>query len=226
MFPLYSTCAVCTELLAVIEYDQRVHPGCEPHRDRDQDIADRYRAAVAADDTGLADELEAALIELDQRKYDMLRAALAYTDWGWPVFPLRPGRKDPFPRSNGCKDATTDRATVTRWWRATPDANIGLATGHLFDVLDVDAPEGTLPWAAVRDTMSGFGGIHGVAATPGGGLHAYLPPRGEDGNFAKQVPGLDYRGRGGYVVAPPSRSSADGLRYAWSVYPSPKVKSG
>ena len=43
---------------------------------------------------------------------------------------------------HGVKDATTNRARVLAWWTRHPQANIGLATGHTFDVLDVDGPTG------------------------------------------------------------------------------------
>ena len=43
---------------------------------------------------------------------------------------------------HGVKDATTNRARILAWWARRPQANIGLATGRLFDVLDVDGPEG------------------------------------------------------------------------------------
>jgi hypothetical protein len=43
---------------------------------------------------------------------------------------------------HGVKDATCNRARIMAWWTRYPQANIGLATGHTFDVLDVDGPEG------------------------------------------------------------------------------------
>ena len=39
--------------------------------------------------------------------------------------------------AHGCKDATTDPERIERWWTATPDANIGVATGSLL-VVDLD----------------------------------------------------------------------------------------
>jgi hypothetical protein len=46
---------------------------------------------------------------------------------------------------HGVNDATCNRARILAWWTRHPQANIGLATGHRFDVLDVDGPEGTTP---------------------------------------------------------------------------------
>ena len=43
---------------------------------------------------------------------------------------------------HGVKDATCNRARILAWWTRHPQANIGLATGHRFDVLDVDGPAG------------------------------------------------------------------------------------
>jgi hypothetical protein len=68
-------------------------------------------------------------------------AAILYARAKIPVFPLRPGTKVPA-TANGFKDATTDLRVVRSWWRDNPRYNIGLATGHKFDVLDVDIKGG------------------------------------------------------------------------------------
>ena len=52
---------------------------------------------------------------------------------------------------HGVKDATTNRARVLAWWTHHPQANIGLATGQRFDVLDVDGPTGA---RAIRSPRS------------------------------------------------------------------------
>jgi Bifunctional DNA primase/polymerase, N-terminal len=104
---------------------------------------------------------------------------------------------------HGVKDATTNRARVLAWWTQQPQANIGLATGHLFDVLDVDGPTGT---QAIRTFAAGHA-LHSsgpLVRTGGGGWHYYLAPTGS-GNRAGVLERVDWRGRGGYVVAPPSR---------------------
>lgn len=68
--------------------------------------------------------------------------ALGYAARGIPVFPLTPGSKKPLPGSHGFKEATTNEATIRSWWDANPNANIGLPTGVVFSVLDVDGFEG------------------------------------------------------------------------------------
>jgi Bifunctional DNA primase/polymerase, N-terminal len=114
---------------------------------------------------------------------------------------------------HGVKDATTNRARLLAWWTRHPQANIGLATGHQFDVLDVDGPAGE---RAIRQLAA----AHGLASsgplvrTGGGGWHFYLAPTGLGNVHPRGLDHVDWRGRGGYVVAPPSRH-ASGHPYQW-----------
>jgi hypothetical protein len=114
---------------------------------------------------------------------------------------------------HGVKDATTNRARILAWWTRHPQANIGLATGHRFDVLDVDGPAGA---QAIRELAA----AHGLASsgplvrTGGDGWHFYLAPTGLGNVHPQGLAHVDWRGRGGYVVAPPSRH-ASGHPYQW-----------
>jgi len=114
---------------------------------------------------------------------------------------------------HGVKDATTNRARVLAWWTRHPQANIGLATGHTFDVLDVDGPTGA-------QAIGQLAAAHGLASsgplvrTGGGGWHFYLTPTGLGNIHPRDLEQVDWRGRGGYVVAPPSRH-ASGYPYRW-----------
>lgn len=183
-----------------------------PHyRDHtDDDLKALFQKALADGDTALADELA---VEADRRdaaegKPALLASALWYVEHGLHVFPLQPGGKIPFKGSAGCKDATTNPARVRTWWAAHPDANIGLATGHLVDVVDIDGAPGQKSRASDEHWETIFSRIEadnvGKVLTPRpGGMHIYVPATG-DGNKAGIVPGVDYRGAGGYVVAPPS----------------------
>jgi hypothetical protein len=142
----------------------------------------------------------------------LANAAAWYASQGIPVFPIQPHDKKPYPGSRGFKDATTDAATVTRWWRDRPASNIGTPTGHRFDVIDVDGPPGYQSMADLRDTGE-LPTILGKVYTPSGGRHLYIAPTG-DGNATRFRPGLDYRGAGGYVLMPPS-IGPNGKRYDW-----------
>lgn len=127
-------------------------------------------------------------------------AALWYANRGHLVFPLHPGTKVPATR-NGFKDSSMDPDTIRAWWTKNPLYNIGLTTGHLFDVIDIDGEDGIRSIAGIEDAGH-LPPIIGRVSTPRG-LHLYVKPTG-DGCATGIQPGIDYRGIGGYVVAPPS----------------------
>jgi Bifunctional DNA primase/polymerase, N-terminal len=161
-------------------------------------------------------------------------AALAYAQRGIRVLPLHHpiqvrSRKQPggvgcscgdpgcgpvgkHPRTrNGHHDATADPSRLARWWQRWPQANIGLVTGELADVLDVDGPAGQgalRRWATQHQLC-----LEGPLVRTGSGWHHYLAATGI-GNRAGLLEHVDWRGRGGYVVAPPSLH-ANGTRYRW-----------
>ncbi|MHB1596832.1 MAG: bifunctional DNA primase/polymerase [Streptosporangiaceae bacterium] len=139
--------------------------------------------------------------------------ALAYAACGWPVFPCQPGSKQPATR-HGFLDATTDPERIAWWWRREPGANLAIATGTPGpDVLDVDqhGEAGSGYGALNRLARAGLTRDAGaVVATPHGGLHLYYAGSGQGcGKLPAQH--LDFRSRGGYVLAPPSR--VDGRAY-------------
>jgi hypothetical protein len=115
---------------------------------------------------------------------------------------------------HGVTDATTNRARILAWWTRHPSANIGLASGYLFDVLDVDGPQGD---HAIRTlaVAHGFQSSGPLVRTGGGGWHFYLAPTGLGNVHPEDLEHVDWRGRGGYVVAPPSRH-ASGHPYQWA----------
>lgn len=143
----------------------------------------------------------------------LLEAALWYAEQGMPVFPCRPGDKTPA-TAHGFKDATTDSEQIRRWWNATPAANIGLPTGGRYDVIDIDAPTGYHSLVQLKTERRIPDRYAGRVLTPRGGMHIYIQPTGS-GNHTAIRPGIDYRGAGGYVLAPPSRSAAHGRRWEW-----------
>lgn len=142
----------------------------------------------------------------------LLDAALAYAALGWPVFPCKPGQKIPA-TVHGVLDATTDPEQIRAWWTRTPDANVAIATGTPGpDVIDVDVkPEGDGHAAFERLGKHGLTGSPSRwVTTPSGGMHSYYAGTGQrNGTIPRQH--IDFRGKGGYVVAPPS--TIDGKRY-------------
>jgi hypothetical protein len=195
-----------------------VHPCCiDGHKPGYVDnLLTEFLAATEAGNTAEADRLDALVTRLCAEPPRLADAALVYASWGWPVFPLQPGGKAPL-TAHGFKDASTDPAQVRAWWKQHPRANIGLPTGVAFDVVDVDAPAGWPAWRELCESPQ-LPEVHGLAHTSGGGVHAYICPTG-GGNLAGFRPGIDFRGKGGYVVAPPSVRG--GGRWSWIVKPSP-----
>ena len=89
---------------------------------------------------------------------------------------------------HGVKDATTNRARVLAWWTRQPQANIGLATGHRFDVLDVDGPTGAQAIRSLRRPPMAWQSSGPLVRTGGGGWH-YLPGPDRPGQRPSPRPG-------------------------------------
>jgi O-acetyl-ADP-ribose deacetylase (regulator of RNase III) len=113
---------------------------------------------------------------------------------------------------HGVKDASRDPAVVATWWRRFPQANIGLATGVIFDALDVDGPKGSAALRAFTTNQHVELPAGPLVRTGSGGWHLYLAPTGLGNPTPRGLTHVDWRGRGGYVVAPPSRH-VNGARY-------------
>lgn len=175
-----------------------------------------------------------------------LTAALAYAKRGWPVVALHspvkaqdgltcscggntprgacsPGKH---PRTlHGFKDATVEVATLRSWWGLWPGANVGLRSGEASGVvvLDVDPKHGG---SAALDALLAVHGplpVTPEVVTGGGGRHFYFAyPVGVavKNSVGKVGVGLDIRGEGGYITAPPSLH-VSGRQYGWGEGRSP-----
>jgi len=148
-----------------------------------------------------------------------LDLAVPYLEvWDVPVFPCEPRGKRPLGAlvPHGLKQATTDLATIEKWDKAAPDANLGVLTGSAFDVLDIDAAG----WSSIARLVghNGCMTLGPVVMTPGGGVHDYFLPTGL-GNRVGFIPGCDWRGAAGYAIGAGS-TGANGAEYEWAIGPS------
>jgi hypothetical protein len=144
-------------------------------------------------------------------------AAQRYARLGFCVVPLHPRDKKPM-FTNWPETATADQSVVSRWWQQTPEANVGIATGRksgIF-VLDVDPSNGG------RESFDDMVERHGrfpdtlQQITGSKGWHLFFRyPSFPVHNAAGLLPGIDIRGDGGQVVAPPSIHPKTGLSYEW-----------
>ncbi len=150
----------------------------------------------------------------------LVEEALSLSKEGFRVFPVHS------PQGNGCScrkarcnnrgkhpcthhgvhDASADAKVVTQMWNSYPWANIAIATGNGLVVVDVDGPQGA-------DSLKALGAPRTATSSTGRGQHFYY--EGDAGCRTKLAPGIDIRGQGGYVIAPPSRH-ANGAAYTWS----------
>ena len=158
---------------------------------------------------------------------DRLKAALTYAARGWYTFPAPPdGSKKSLKAALYSKTAehpdgapwgkTRAEAEIRADWQRWPDANIGLPTGAAsgFIVIEADTMEGhqvdglaslrkleaehgKLP--DTRTTVSPSGSPHLYFKHPGVGIKIRSAPL-DQVNF----PGIDVKGDGGMVLAPPS----------------------
>jgi len=125
-------------------------------------------------------------------------------EMGLPVFPCD-DQKRPMTQ-HGFRDATKDPETIRRSFRNA--AMIGIPTGEAsgFFVLDLDCKNGAqgLEWLAAHEARLPQTRRH---RTRSGGIHLlFTMPAGRTiRNSASKVgPGVDVRGTGGYIIAPPS----------------------
>ena len=150
--------------------------------------------------------------------------ALHYAEMGLAVFPLVCRDKVPAV-VGGCKVATTERTTIERWWDKNPQYNIGIATGNkssglvVID-LDVDKNKGIDGYDVLRDWQNKHGKLPETwqSITGRGGYHYFYKDAIVHSNRVGLYEGVDIRGEGGYIVAPPS-VHPNGNIYEWEQGP-------
>jgi hypothetical protein len=163
-------------------------------------------------------------------KQETLAAALSYvSNHGWYIFPAPPGEKKSYKaaeHSGGrpwgmTNDPEEIRQDFARW----PDAGIGLPTGPVnkFWVTEADTPKGhDVDGLASRKQLEAtYGPLPETlqAISPTGSLHEYWQWP-DDGivirnSTSKIAPGIDVRGVGGMVLAPPTARPGVGA-YRWA----------
>lgn len=143
--------------------------------------------------------------------------AIEYADNGWSVFPVDDATKRPLIKWREFQNRIASEEEITKWWTRWPDANIALVTGYLSGLVVVDCDNAEALEAALS---LGFGtpcrvrtkrGTHLYWKHPQDGEHHGNHQGGAPGSDWPKVSGLDFRGDGGYVIAPPSKG------YEWAL---------
>ena len=150
--------------------------------------------------------------------------ALYYAELGLAVFPLAYRNKVPAVEG-GCKVATTEKSKIERWWNQNPRYNIGIATGNKSNGLvvidlDVDKNKGIDGYEVLRDWQNKHGELPETwqSITGRGGYHYFYKDTITHSNKVGLYEGVDIRGEGGYIVAPPS-VHPNGNTYEWEQEP-------
>jgi len=153
---------------------------------------------------------------MNMLEMNMLEMALDLAKEGWRVFPVAPRDKIPLVERWQEVATSTDRNQIIGWWERHPQANIGIVTGQGSNlwVLDVDGEEGEQQLDALQEEHDVLPWT--LEATTGKGRHLYFMHADGVRNTSRKLgPGLDTRGEGGYVLAPPS-VHPNGKQYEWS----------
>ncbi len=145
------------------------------------------------------------------------QAALEFLRRGWSVIPMRERAKRPAVAWKVYQSKCVTEKTLQGWFSRSPDYNVGIVTGALSGlvVLDVDPRHGGKE--SLRELEREHGPLPRTveSITGGGGRHVYFShPGGEVHNRVNIEPGIDLRGDGGCIVAPPSVHPS-GKRYRW-----------
>lgn len=153
-------------------------------------------------------------------------AAVRYANRGWRILPIKPGTKEPSLKAWPTK-ASNCPGDAFEWYTGRYRGHcVGIATGRESGVwvVDVDVSHGKDGMASMALLEQEHGEFPEGAevVTGSNGAHLYftfegVPEDAEIRNDAGRKLGadLDIRGDGGYVVAPPTRHSETGQRYAW-----------
>jgi len=147
---------------------------------------------------------------------DRLNAALAYQKQGISVVPIAPRDKKPLIPWEECQHRRGGLEEITAWWSKWPDANVGVVTGAISSVVVID-----LDSVEAKESLKALLPNFDLAIVPrsrtGKGWQLFFKHPGINvANRTGVTAGLDVRGDGGYVVAPPS-IHPNGKVYKWEV---------
>jgi hypothetical protein len=147
-----------------------------------------------------------------------LQEAAQLAEHNLRVLPITRGKKHP-PIPAWQKAATTDPSTIYNWWTGIyRDHGIGIATGDGLIVLDIDT-HGADGYATLADLQQTHSPLPPTvtAHTGTGGQHLYFVTWQPIRNNASTLlgPGIDIRGEGGQVLAPPT-IHPNGTPYKWA----------
>lgn len=150
-----------------------------------------------------------------------IEEALAYARRGFSVIPIKPdidpvekkAKKDPYIRWTDFKTRRASEGEIQQWWGRWPKAMVGIVTGEISGLLVIDC-DSEDAYRRVQELLPDTLLVP-VAKTPRGWHLYFLFPKGSNITVGAGIlPGVDFRGEGGYIIAPPS-VNGDGKVYEW-----------
>lgn len=141
-----------------------------------------------------------------------LEQALSLRRLGWSIIPVGIEKK-PLIKWEEFQKRIATEDEIKSWFAQWPDANLGVVTGTVSKlvVVDIDPRHG-----GTNELFKNY--KTPCSNTGGGGWHYYFTSDSIITNKAGLLPGIDIRGEGGYVIAPPSMHLS-GLEYLWIISP-------
>jgi hypothetical protein len=142
----------------------------------------------------------------------MLEQALKISSKGFNIIPIsfigksKGDRKTPLVDWGIYKDRKSTDEEIKAWWKKWPNANIGIVTGKISNLIVVDVEKGGSIDEYPKTLM---------VKTGGGGYHFYYRYKEGILNKVRIKPLTDIRTEGGYIVAPPSIHYT-GNKYTWA----------
>lgn len=142
-----------------------------------------------------------------------LAAALDYAAHGLRVIPIAPGAKHPANIGRWQEAATVDPELIVEWWNGLYRGHgVGIVTGSGSGVwvLDIDVADGKRGDEVLDELVAAHGPLPATheVITGSGGRHLYFAwPDGQairNNQSGKLGAGIDVRGEGGQVLAPPT----------------------
>ena len=145
--------------------------------------------------------------------------ACDYIKLRWSVIPIEPGGKKPLIKWEKYQKERATEDQIKKWWTKYPNANIGIITGVISDVIviDIDSKKGD------EEYIAKFNELHNTISQKTGKPNAtqkfFKHPKDHTyHNMARLLPDVDVRANGGYVIVPPS-IHPNGTQYKWIIDP-------
>jgi hypothetical protein len=141
----------------------------------------------------------------------MLEYALGYLKLGWHIVPLKPTQKYPRVKWKPFQATQPTIQQITNWFTKWPDSNIGVITGPESGIcsLDIDSPEANEAIQYKFDIPDTI-----IQETGRGRQYIFKYPEDDIKSQAGLMEHVDFKGKNGIIVLPPSTHSS-GKQYKW-----------